>query len=92
MELPDNMCVRDTPDKWSAFQILSVIVIFAVMGLTFSLPHSQKSQDALNQLVTEESYWAVFYMQLFKFVNNLINQLVQIVNKMELQKQLHTVP
>jgi hypothetical protein len=33
MELPDNK----TPDKWSAYQIPSVMVVFVILVLRFSL-------------------------------------------------------
>jgi hypothetical protein len=41
---------------------------------------------ALKPLVTEEHYWALFYMSLYKFLYNLLNVLVQVANKMRLQK------
>jgi hypothetical protein len=37
-------------------------------------------------LVTEESYQALFYMPLYTFIHNLLNVLVQIAHKMGLQK------
>jgi hypothetical protein len=37
-------------------------------------------------LVTER-YWALFYMPLYTFIHNLLNVLVQTVNKMGLQKK-----
>jgi hypothetical protein len=37
-------------------------------------------------LVTEERYWALFYMPLYTFIHNLLNVLVQIANKIGLQK------
>jgi hypothetical protein len=43
-------------------------------------------QEALNLLVTEERYWALFYMPPYTFEHNLLNVLVQIANKMGLQK------
>jgi hypothetical protein len=39
-------------------------------------------------LVTEERYWALFYMPLYTFIHSLLNVLVQIANKMGLQKIL----
>jgi hypothetical protein len=59
----------------SAYQIPSVIVI----GLVCK-SHSQKPQKALNLLVTEERYWAPFYMPLYMSLHNLLNVLVQIAN------------
>jgi hypothetical protein len=53
------------------------------------MSHSQKSQEALNLLVTEEGYWALFYMPLCKSLHNLLIVLVHIVNKMEWQKILY---
>jgi hypothetical protein len=43
-------------------------------------------QEALNLSVTEERYWALFYMPLYTFIHNLLIVLVQIANKMGLQK------
>jgi hypothetical protein len=60
MELPDNK----TPAKWSAYRIASVIVVFVVLVCK---SHSQKLQEALNPSVTEERYWALFYMPLYTF-------------------------
>jgi hypothetical protein len=48
--------------------------------------YSQEPQQALNLLVTEESYWALFYMPLYTFLHNLLNVLVQIANIIGLQK------
>jgi hypothetical protein len=39
-------------------------------------------------LVTEECYWALFYMALHTFLHNLLNVLVQIANRMGLQKNI----
>jgi hypothetical protein len=39
-------------------------------------------------LVTEERYWALFYMPLYTFIHNLLNVLVQIANKMGIQKNV----
>jgi hypothetical protein len=50
--------------KWSAYHIPSEIVVFVVLVCK---SHSQKSQEALNPQVTEERYWALFYMPLYKF-------------------------
>jgi hypothetical protein len=49
------------------------------------MSNSQKPQEALNLLVTEEHYWALFYMPLCMFLLSLLNVLVQIANKMGLQ-------
>jgi hypothetical protein len=49
-------------------------------------PISQKPQEALNLLVTEECYWVLFYMPLYMFLRNLLNVLVQITNKMGFEK------
>jgi hypothetical protein len=48
--------------------------------------HSQKPQEALNLLVTEESYRALFHMPLYTFLHNLLNVLVHIAVKIGLQK------
>jgi hypothetical protein len=53
--------------------------------------YSQKPQEALNQLVTEECYRALFYMPLYTFLHNLLNVLVKIANKMGLQKKIIAV-
>jgi hypothetical protein len=50
------------------------------------MSQSQKPQEALNLLVTEERYWALFYVSLYTFMHNLLNVLVQIANKMGLKK------
>jgi hypothetical protein len=47
----------------------------------------QKQQEALNLLVTEERYWALFYMPLYTFLHNFLNLLAQIANKMGLHKE-----
>jgi hypothetical protein len=50
-------------------------------------------QEALNLLVADERYWALFYTPLYTcihvymFLHNLPNVLVQIANKMGLQKK-----
>jgi hypothetical protein len=41
--------------------------------------------------VTQERCWALFYMSLHKPVHHLLNVLVQIVNKMRLQKILYVL-
>jgi hypothetical protein len=53
---------------------------------------SPKPQEALNLLVTEERYWAPFHMPLHTFLHNSLNVLVQIADKMGLQKEkLHEI-
>jgi hypothetical protein len=42
-------------------------------------------------LVTEECYRALFYISLYTFIHNLLNVLVQIANKMGLQKNLDII-
>jgi hypothetical protein len=79
-----QQAIAETPAKWSAYQIHSVIVVFVVLVCK---SHSQKPQEALDLLVTEEPYWALFYMPLYTFLHNLLNVLVQITNKMGLQKK-----
>jgi hypothetical protein len=37
----------------------------------------QKPQEALNLSVTEERYWAPFYMPLYTFLHNLLNVVVK---------------
>jgi hypothetical protein len=41
-------------------------------------------------LVTEECYGALFYMSLYTFMHSLLTVLVQIANKMGLQKKIRT--
>jgi hypothetical protein len=50
---------------------------------------SQKSQEDLKLLVTEERYWALFYMPLYKLLQNFPNALVQNANKTRLQKEFY---
>jgi hypothetical protein len=57
-----QQAIAKTPAKWSAYQIPGVIVVFVILVCKF---YSQKPQEALNLLVTEESYWALFYMSLY---------------------------
>jgi hypothetical protein len=54
------------------------------------MSYSQKPQEALNLLVTEERYWTLLHMPLHTFLHHLLNVLVQIANKMELQKEIVT--
>jgi hypothetical protein len=51
------------------------------------MSHSQKPQEALNPSVTEERYRALFHMPLYTSIHNLLDVLVQIANKMGLQKK-----
>jgi hypothetical protein len=82
IELPDNRRLwRHLPNDLP-HQIRSVIVVFVSLGIT------QKPQEALNLLVTEEHYWALFYMPLYTFPHNFLNVLVQITNEMGLQKNV----
>jgi hypothetical protein len=37
-------------------------------------------------LITEERYWALFYMPLYTFIHNLLNVLVQTANKIGIKK------
>jgi hypothetical protein len=88
IELSHNkQAIAKTPAKWSAYQIPSVIVVFVMLVLRFSWSHSQKPQQVLNLLVTEERYWALYCMPLYMLLHNLLNVLVQIANKMGLQKK-----
>jgi hypothetical protein len=57
------------------------------MGVIFQMP-----QEALNLLIAEKSYWALFYMPLYAFLHNLLTVLVEIANRMRLQKKLFVVP
>jgi hypothetical protein len=59
-----QQAIAKTPYKWSAYQIPVVTVVFVVLVCK---PHSQKLQEALNLLVTEERYRALFYMPLYTF-------------------------
>jgi hypothetical protein len=62
-----QQAIAKTPAKWSAYQIPSVIVVFVILAfkVKFVSFYSQKPQEALNLLVTEECYWALFYMPLY---------------------------
>jgi hypothetical protein len=73
-----QQAIAKTPAKLSAYQILSVIVIFVILVVKVQFVGfiPQKPQEALNLLVTEESYWALFYMPLYTFIHNLLNALV----------------
>jgi hypothetical protein len=51
--------------------------------------YSQKPHEALNLLVTEERYWALFYMILYTFLLNLLN--VVIANKLLSQRIGHSL-
>jgi hypothetical protein len=54
--------------KRSAYQIPGVIVVFVVLVLGLVCKsHSQKPQVTLNPSVTEQHYWALFYILLYKF-------------------------
>jgi hypothetical protein len=102
-----QQAIAKTPTKWSAYQIPSVIVVFIVIGFEvfFVKSHSHKPQEALNllvteehywalfcmPLVTEERYWALFYMPLYTFIRTLLVEMVQIANKMRLQKMCYDV-
>jgi hypothetical protein len=76
-----QQAIAKTPAKWSSYQIPSVNNVFVVL---VSLPHFQRPQEALNLLVTEERYWALFYMPLYTILHTLLNVLAQIANKMVL--------
>jgi hypothetical protein len=47
-----------------------------------------KPQEALNLLVTEERYWALFYMPLYTFIHKMLDVLVQLAIKWDYQKKL----
>jgi hypothetical protein len=64
-----------------------MIAVFVVPVLRFSLSRLQMPLEAFNLPVTEERYWALFYMPLYTFSHNLLNVVVQIANKMGLQKR-----
>jgi hypothetical protein len=51
------------------------------------MQYSQQPQEALGLLVKEERCWALFYMPLYTFLHSLLNVLVQIANKIGLQKK-----
>jgi hypothetical protein len=73
----------------SSIQAVSVWTDFLWNKYTILNSYSQKPQEALNLLVTEEHYWAPFYVPLYKFLHNLLNVLVRITIKMVLQKIYH---
>jgi hypothetical protein len=49
--------------EWIRFSAL----LFIELSLTINFRLSQKPQEALNLLVREERYWALFYMPLYTF-------------------------
>jgi hypothetical protein len=83
------VAIAETPAKWSAYQIPSVTVVFVVLVYK---SHSQKPREASNPLVTEELYWALFYMPLYTSLQNLLNVPVEIADKMGLQKYSSDFP
>jgi hypothetical protein len=62
-QIPFNSPAK-TPAKLSAYQIPSAIVVFVILGLVCKF-YSQKPQQALNLLVTDDPYWAPFYVPLY---------------------------
>jgi hypothetical protein len=62
-----QQAIAKTPAKRSAYQITSVTVVFVILvfKVWFVSFYSRKPQEALNLLVTEERYWALFYMPLY---------------------------
>jgi Na+-driven multidrug efflux pump len=54
-----------------AYQIPCVIVVFVILvfKVWFVSLYSQKPQEVLNLLVTEERYWALFYMPLYTCID-----------------------
>jgi hypothetical protein len=73
-----QQAIAETPAKWSACQIPRVIVVVVVL---VRKPHSQKPQETLNPLVTEECYWALSACHCTLFLHNSLKILVQITNK-----------
>jgi hypothetical protein len=57
----------------------------SISGITEGSALSICVNEALNLLVTEELYRALFYMPLYTFLHNFLNVLVQIANKMGFQ-------
>jgi hypothetical protein len=62
-----QQAIAKTPAKWSAYHIPSVNVVFVILVFKVCLVkfYSQKPQEALNLLVTEECYWVLFHMPLY---------------------------
>jgi hypothetical protein len=60
-------------------------IILLIINVKSSLRFPPTSQEALHLLVTEERYWALFYMPLYTLLHNLLNVLVQIENNMGLE-------
>jgi hypothetical protein len=50
-----------------------------------SKSYSQKPQEALSLLVTEECYCTLLYMPLYTFLYNLLNVLVHNANKIAIK-------
>jgi hypothetical protein len=70
--------------KWPVYQILSVIVVFEVYFVSL-IPRNHKR--LWTYLLTEECYWALFYMPCIGFLHDLLNVPAPIANKMGLQKK-----
>jgi hypothetical protein len=69
----------------------------ASLFILYHVIRSSAYLEALNLLVTEERYWALFHMPLYTYLHCLLKVPVKIANKMGLQKinkknrlELHT--
>jgi hypothetical protein len=89
----DQMIIFFTRVYLNNLFLRTVEIIFDKLYLTMFMVHDfhfpvfpQKPLEALNLLVTEERYWALFYMSMYTFIHSMLNVLVQIANKMGLQK------
>jgi hypothetical protein len=71
-------------------KLLATINIINYNLLLFNysfLRNSQSHKQILSLLVTNECYWALFYMSLYQVLHTLLNKLAESANKMRLQKK-----
>jgi hypothetical protein len=68
-------------------KILNSVAIVTITILDITLYSFHKLQQAWYLPITEERYWALFYMPLYTFLHNLLNVSEQTANKMGVQKK-----
>jgi hypothetical protein len=85
-----QQAIATKPAKWSAYQIPSVIVASVILVLRFSLqvlfPKATKGLEPVSYRGVLVS--TLLHATVYMFLHNLLNVLVQIANKMELQKKM----
>jgi hypothetical protein len=64
-----QQAIAKTPANWFSYLIPRLIIVFVVLFFQALVckSYSQKAQETLNLLVTEESFWALFYIPLYTF-------------------------